>query len=99
MKNIVNQNTCSNCKHVYVKAEQDENTCFYCNITNDRPRSGGRTVRYCEVVGYEECFNRDENGKRLPDKEIIKRQNKWFLWIKNKEVYPYQICDYWKIRL
>ena len=91
MKNIITQNGCWNCKFVFLHSQQDEWDVWYCNHTNDRPRSGD-----CGYKTHEECFIHDENGKDVSPEECYKRSQAWSDWVEGKEVKPYQKCDYWK---
>jgi hypothetical protein len=36
------------------------------------------------------------DGKHLSDDEMLRRMDAWRYWAKDKEIKPYQKCDYYE---
>lgn len=92
------QKSCSNCRSVFIYAEQDEDTLAYCGFGNSkRPLSNSGFIfsseRFSNYLTEILGLSYDDDTFDLEYEELM---HKWEEWCEGREVELCGICDEYK---
>ena len=87
------QDSCRNCKHVFVLCEYDQSLEYFCHVDkSDRPR--------CGSVLKKEGWGSDDVSKSEEERDKIYSDDwdRWDEWSEPRDVQPNGVCDKYERR-